>query len=151
METLRNAIDEHPELDADELAALVVDGLPRDELVYLVAQEIIAIRRHQTRAIEAEAFRSMRPGFSPGRKPKSGAVEREGFKALFGASFRVGDGSKVMWEHATVEQHKQRKAMLSKMRDGLNETISFHDQAISALEAAGVSCLAELDEGQAAA
>lgn len=151
METLRSAINEHPELDADELAVLVVDSLPHDELVYLVAQEIILIRRHQTRMIEAEAFRSMRPSFEPGRKPKSGAIDREGFKALFGASFRVGDGSTVMWEYATVEQHKQRRAMLSRMRDGLNETISFHDQSISALEAAGVSCLAELDEGQAAA
>lgn len=149
MGTLKEAVDAHPKVDAETLAAKIIKDLSEAELVRLVADEIVHLRRQQTRAIEAEAFRSMRPGFKAGRKPAT--FDREGFRSLFGGTFRLGDTVEVAWERATVEQHQQRVAMLVKMRDGLNESIALHESVISALKAAGASCLAELDEGKAAA
>jgi hypothetical protein len=73
----------------------------------------------------------------------SGAVARR--SALMQSTFPLGDGTRVAWGQATVDDHRQRVAFLAAMRDGITNTIASHLDAVDAIEAAGVSCLDEID------
>jgi hypothetical protein len=64
---------------------------------------------------------------------------------LLGTKFALGDGTKVTWGEATVEQHRQYVVMLSGQVAGTVETAARHEAAIRLCEEAGVSCLGELD------
>ena len=64
---------------------------------------------------------------------------------LLDVKFALGNGTKVTWGKATVEQHRQYVAMLSTQVAGVAETAARHAAAIRMCEEAGVSCLGELD------
>lgn len=59
-------------------------------------------------------------------------------------TFVLGDGRRVSWAHATVEEHRQRIEFLQVHVRGVMDTIARHEEAIEAIVAAGVSCLAEI-------
>lgn len=50
----------------------------------------------------------------------------------------------------TVVHHEARIYELKRNRDGLNESIRLHEQAIAEIEAAGVGCLNDIARGTAA-
>lgn len=63
---------------------------------------------------------------------------------LLATHFALGDGTRVTWGSATVEQHRQRIEMLAAMASGTVETAARHQSAIAMLEAAGAASLADL-------
>jgi hypothetical protein len=80
-------------------------------------------------------------------------VELETTEELLATFFALGDGTKVSWGDATVEQHQQRIALLVKDIAGTTETAARHQAAIRMIEEAGVRRLADLGaaEGEHAA
>lgn len=63
---------------------------------------------------------------------------------LLNSVFALGDGTRVTWGDATVEQHQQRIDLLTGMAAGTLETAARHHAAISMLEEAGATCLKQL-------
>lgn len=143
-ETLSEWVEANPNQDAQTLASKIIDKLPTEELVRLVAEEIDHIRRMKARVAEAEAFRSFRPSIKPGRVERKQHINAGAFRAVIGSTFKVGNGVEVSWGQATIEQHEQRVAMLERMRNGLDDTIRNHKATIAAMRDAGVNCLDDL-------
>lgn len=63
---------------------------------------------------------------------------------LMATTFALGDGRSVTWGRATVAQHRQRAAKLVGTAVGTLQTVALHEEAIAAIEAAGVSCLRDV-------
>jgi hypothetical protein len=138
---------EAAELDDDDfvaagllLAKLKVNVKATAALQPIVAHAIGMNRRAKVRNIERRA-----PRKGLGKTFDSVQARKEMAEAFFA----LGDGTEVRWGEATVEQHRQRIDMLVKMQSGLGVTIARHESAIAEIEAAGVSCLDEV-EGEAA-
>lgn len=132
------------ELDDDDgvaagllLAQLRVNAKATDALRPVIAHAIGMSRRAEVRSVERRA---------PRRGLGSSFDSVQARKEMAEAFFALGDGTRVRWGEATVAQHRQRIAMLEKMRAGLSETVARHEAAISEIEAAGVSCLDEIEE-----
>lgn len=141
-ETIRKEA-EASDADPADLAADIVAKVTKADLVPLVEAEIRSTRRHTARGQERKAFRE---AFNAS-KEKPARVIPEGLRSLFATPFALGDGTEVNWLLATSDQHRERIAKLSKLRDGLDRTISQHREAVTLIEEAGVSCLADLTEG----
>lgn len=58
--------------------------------------------------------------------------------------FALGDGSRVTWGDATIDQHEQRLDMLKGNLSGLAETAGRHARAIEMLKESGAGSLREL-------
>lgn len=117
---------------------LKVTGRARDALFAIVVEAVLIQRRHQTRRVERRAFT---------RRPELGAHDQVlARKELAAESFALGDGRRVRWLEATVDDHQERIEMLRKKADGLRHSIRFHEVAIAQIQKAGVRCLAELKE-----
>lgn len=121
-----------------DVARAFLDTTPPDLLVAMLAEEIDHWRRACTRVVERQAL--------PNGTGQRFLISAKTVERLNGHMFAVGDGQRVRWELATVAQHRQRIDMLLRLRRGLEETIERHHAAIDAIEAAGVSCLAEVPE-----
>lgn len=63
---------------------------------------------------------------------------------LLSTAFATGDGNRVTWGTATLDQHKDRLRMLKKHIQGTAETAAMHSAAIKMIQEAGVSTLAEV-------
>lgn len=63
---------------------------------------------------------------------------------LLESVFATGDGTKVTWGLATVEQHNERVTALTKMVAGTSETAAMHLRAVQMIRAAGVHTLGEI-------
>jgi hypothetical protein len=74
----------------------------------------------------------------------SSELHAEWTKTLLASSFAVGDGTRVTWSAATVEQHTERAQMLEGMASGDLQTAAIHRQAVRDIEAAKVKTLAEV-------
>jgi hypothetical protein len=59
---------------------------------------------------------------------------------------RLGNGLVTEWGKATLDELRQRREMLAKKRDGIDETIDKLDEAIRVLEETGAPCLSALVE-----
>lgn len=79
------------------------------------------------------------------------AIRLEVTEELLSTMFSIGDGERVTWGLATVEQHAARVQMLTGQAVGVTETASRHAAAIQMLKEGGATCLAELKIRQAAA
>lgn len=66
-------------------------------------------------------------------------------KRLLTESFPLGDGTFVSWAAATAADHLARVEYLNKLKGGIETTIGRHLEAVALIEAAGVSCLGELE------
>jgi hypothetical protein len=58
--------------------------------------------------------------------------------------FALGDGQRVTWGDATVDQHQQRIGMLMQNMYANAETAARHQAAVGMIEAAGVATLREV-------
>lgn len=121
-----------------EIAAAFIENTPSSILVQMLTEEIDHWRRACTRSVERQTF--------PTRHGQQFPISASSFARLSGQVFALGDGQRIRWEHATVQQHRQRIDMLLRLRRGLEETIERHHAAIAVIEAAGVSCLAEVSD-----
>lgn len=63
---------------------------------------------------------------------------------LLGSSFALGDGSRVTWGAATLEDHRQRIELLGRNVEGNLQTIVLHETAAALLRQSSASCLADL-------
>jgi len=92
--------------------------------------------RDRTLSVELDVERDIEAGVSP-------VVAR---KKLSDEGFVLPDGTHVHWLTATIEQHELRAAYLRTKANGLIRTAQRHEQAAADIEAAGVTCLAEIVE-----
>jgi hypothetical protein len=69
---------------------------------------------------------------------------------LLETAFALGDGQRVTWGDATVEQHEQRIRFLTTQAAGTLETASRHQAAIGMIREASAMCLRDLSEDVAA-
>lgn len=123
------------------LDELGVRGKARRTLLWIVAQSMKMARRNEQRGVERRV-RIAAPILEG--VPTHDQVQNR--KDLVAGSFALGDGRRVSWGEATVEQHRERIAYLAKLRDGYNVTISQHESAIALIVKNGVSCLSECVE-----
>lgn len=139
---INTALDSFSE-DADpiEVARFILKQLPRTQLLALLAEEVAHCQRHRARAVEVAAFERQFSG-------EGGRVELtfgNEFKKVLESPVRLGNGEDGLTFGAlTIEQHRQRVQMLTKLRSGLDATISRHETAITMIEQAGVSCLNDI-------
>lgn len=127
------------ELLFDDLGA---NPRTRTALFGLVLQAIRHERRHLTRNVERAARVETRNGLGVSH---DAVLAR---KELREQTFALGDTQRVRWGEATVEQHRQRIEMLDAMRLGLEKTIARHAAAIEQIQAAGVTCLDEIEDNE---
>jgi len=92
--------------------------------------------RDRTLSVELDVERDMEAGVSPVAARKKLAEQ----------GFVLPDGTYVEWLSATVEHHNLRAQYLRRKSDGLIRTAQRHEQAAADIEAAGVTCLAEIVE-----
>lgn len=67
-------------------------------------------------------------------------------RELLETVFALGTGERVTWGAATIDQHRERVALLRTNILGNLETAARHEAAIQMIEQAGVKCLAQLAE-----
>lgn len=105
--------------------------------------------------IDAECQRELMESIRTATENFRAAVRLELTEELLASSFALGDGTRVTWAEATVEQHQARVAMLQGMAAGTLETAARHEEAVAMLREAGAPCLGTLreteDEQEAAA
>lgn len=70
---------------------------------------------------------------------------------LLESGFALGDGTTVTWGEATVEQHRQRIALLSRNAAGNLQTAARHQAAVDEIERSGAGCLTQAKRKEAAA
>ena len=129
-------------IDPVMLAQELCGSLSRNEraawLIELTADAIRSAQRQSAHRVEMTAFSQSRT---------AGEDElRARMRDLFSTPIALGENESALWGSATVEQHRQRIAMLSKIRDGIDSTIRRHTQAIEIIEDAGVTCLNEVGD-----
>lgn len=105
------------------------------DLVTVISREIVRLWRMDNHRVEQEWFTPLKAKMG---KPASMSSE------LSSSPFAPGDGSRVTWGEATIDDHRQRVAMLKGQRSGLDRTIKRHEEAIVALEKSGARCLNDL-------
>lgn len=129
--------DVDPQVAADKIAAdLKLSARQREYLAPLVLQWCANMERGRVRQIERSTAITHRAG-----KVADRTAERQ---SLMAETFTLGDGRRIAWGTATVAQHEERITFLARYRNGITATIDRHTQAISAIRAAGVTCLAEI-------
>lgn len=130
-------------LETQDDDAITREVLAADVSIYdVILQEVRHVRRAETRRREAAAFRRVVSGSngSTGTGPDDRA-------ALLEEKFALGDGRWVTWGEATVADHAERIAYLTKLRDGVQETIDRHQSVIDVLRTEGATRLSELTDG----
>lgn len=146
---IRQAAVDAPDKDPEKVAKQLLQSLGRAELLALLAREIAGAQRQVVATVEAAAFRAA--SASPKAAIES-ADRLTAFRPLLAARIKLGDGSGgVTWGQATVAEHQQRIAFLAKLRDGIDQTIERHREAIALLSESGAACLDDLASSEAAA
>jgi len=117
------------------MVALKLNVTQRAGLGWVILRECEHRDRNESASVERSAFHGGTPADPSALKAR-----------LMLASFALGDGRRVLWGEATPEEHDQRIAMLTKIRDGIDATILRHMDAAAKVRAAGVSCLNDIDD-----
>lgn len=120
------------------LTSLGVRGHALEVLLPLVELEVAGVRRGGVRQLEHAAARRQL-----GRSPIDVVAARA---KLLDSAFPLGDGRWVTWGDATIADHEDRIVFLARQRDGVIATIGRHEDAISVIKEASVSCLREIEE-----
>lgn len=164
--SLQRWVEQHPGMDAIELARRILQEDPEtaiaalgDRIEWLRRQNVRGIEEAQHRAFFDRMLRPQRrlgvtspPDIPPRERDEATLRQLNRFLEL---SFALGDGERVTWGEATIEQHERRIAMLKKQVKGTVRTIRRHEEAVRRLREAGAMCLAELaarpEQGEGAA
>ena len=117
----------------DDLGRL--SGRARELLLPIVTEAILMERRKAVSLVERSVPVSMIFNGETSLGQRAKRLEQ---------TFALGDGRRVSWAEATVPDHRERIAYLEVHMRGVMMTVSRHSEAIEAIEAAGVSCLAEI-------
>ncbi len=125
-------------------------GLPtkwRDLFFDLLRDECRRRMRVDARSAEASSWGGAhtRPDTHPGN-----GSPREDRTTYLSTRFATGDGRFVLWGEATIDDHRMRMEMLTRLRNGLDATIARHQSAIDLLVESGARCLNDLGEVAAA-
>ncbi len=147
---IRDAIATYPANSDETVAIEVLNRLKvrvaaAKVLQPLVENAVAAHRRGETRHTERAAF--SRPWSSP-RQLLNDATPVDVMDArneLLASGFFTVDGRRVEWAKATIDDHEARIGALRAHVAGVQRTISAHEQAVAAIKAAGVTCLAEIE------
>lgn len=117
-----------------------------DTVKPLLLSDAQNLHRSMVRDLEKKAFPL------PNEEPAAPDVQAEARAALLGEGFSI-SGRWVLWSQATAEEHRARAQYLRSMAASTLDTAKRHEQAADDIEAAGVTCLAEINEyqGEAAA
>ena len=130
-----------PTGDPAVLARKLLLEIDNDLLVEMISEAIAGEQRALTRIVERTAFKAF---FASPTNDIVAAQSNDSLRAIFSRTFSLGTGEAVAWGAATVDQHRQRIAMLQRMRDGIDATIYQHEEAIRVITEAGVTSLDEL-------
>lgn len=154
---LQDAVDEvlatSPSITNTQLARQVLELIDKEQLLPLLVDHLRHTLRARTRAAERQAFEDFRSRHTPDRTPLPESrpiVNRAVFDKLRNARFALGDGTTVNWLSATVDQHRQRIAMLRKSIAGQQETVEFHEESIRFCEQTNTATVADALEASAA-
>lgn len=146
-EELAKAVAACPQSSDIEIAARFADALDEESrlawFLSIAAREVALHRRTVTRSIEVQAFAALYEGTG---QLDANAEPTLTISEVFRERFALGNGIRVEWGAATVEQHRQRISMLQTLQAGIGVTIHRHEQAITLIEDANVSCLDDLVE-----
>lgn len=145
--TFREWVEEYRNEEAHVLAEKILRNEP-EACVAAVADRIEHLRRSwlkEAEAVHVESFLR-----AAGRNPVTLTVAGDDGEprrlVLPSEPFRLGDGSKVTWGQATIEQWWQRVTVLRKIRGGVDLAIQQCLGAIKVLEETGALCLDEIKE-----
>lgn len=134
-------------LEHAAIATRVLDlVLHRDDaeeiLLPVVLDEVRRVHRLTVRASEEEAFADT----SSDTATEAAVVQTTALRgSLLGRTVFVPERGLVPWGKATVDDHRARIDYLEAKIGGLKRTIGRHEAAIRIITAAGVTCLAEVD------
>lgn len=118
------------------LHALSEDEL-RQNLYPHVRDRMRDLRRRLDMAREDAAFGS--------RSPKGQAVDLLSLRMdLIGMTFALRDGTRVAWDQATAEQHRERAEMQRALAGKAVMDAERHEWAAAEIEKHNASCLAEI-------
>lgn len=153
--TVIEAVERQPYGDTEAIASAIYKDCTKRDLFPLLVDEVRHRQRAAGRAIEEkqiEAF--LEKHRASGTLTPIVPAADESVAFLFSTldqTFRLGDGTPpVSWGAATLDQHRQRAALLTRMRNGLNASIGRHEAAIDLLERTGVACLNDVADTEAA-
>ena len=139
---IEKAVEATPNLSDENIARKVLKeiGVATPQAMILlsaVASVVESWRRAPVRAIERKVF----------RRNGGEAIDVAACRVdLADETFALGDGRRVSWGEATIEEHRERATLLRKHLDGVHRTLEAHLVAIAAIEEAGVKCLNEIPE-----
>lgn len=149
------ALKQDPSLSDEQISQSIFERVRKAELLPLLTAEV----RRQRRSIVLPEEREFFAKFAETKvNPERHEVKRAEVSAawlragaLLRKQFALGDGERVEWGRATVQQHEARIAYLTKMRDGIGATITEHRNAIALIQESGVECLDDVFASEAAA
>jgi len=101
---------------------------------------VVNWERNLTIKVERAAFRVVS---NPETAEPEFLTNNELRRQLLDAEFYTGKRY-VRWSEATVQDHRDRVALLRSQQDGIERTIQSHLHAIEMIEKAGVTCLAKV-------
>lgn len=123
-ESWRSTVEAHLSGDEDALDTFHADWHPEGVMAYVHEKRLERVHEYVDAVAAATELR----------------VTRE----LLETFFALGDGIRVTWGSATIEQHEQRIAMLERNALGVIETAARHRAAVRVLRDSGRRSLAEL-------
>jgi hypothetical protein len=157
-EAIEAAIEASPTASPSDLAANVLRHVRKDDLAPLLVDHLTRMQRDRTRETERQAFRKLmdrefrEPINFPAATPQQGART---LARLASERFTLADGTVVDWLKATIEDHLARisylRSIQARYNQGVDDTVRRHEEAVALIEAAGVSCLDEIDDPVSAA
>lgn len=142
-ELIAESLDKYPDLESADVAAKMLDEIERPHMISALADEISNVRRNRTRQIERTAFLQL---IGVDKRIETSPEMIASLRKVFAERFSLGAHEWVEWGKATIEQHRLRIAMLERLRDGIDETIERHREAIRLIEQHNATCLDEIDQ-----
>ena len=135
----QNYADESP----GDAAAKILNDLSVTEPAFSILMPVVVnavriLNRAEVRTLERTAHGINLPDNAPAN------TQHDARMALMDKTFLTRTWGPVEWGKATVAQHQERIAILTRIRKGVDTTIRLHRDAIAAITANGCSCLDEV-------